>query len=202
MILPEEPQLASIPEADMLEVEIKYRVGSFGGIEDRLGAAKADLIEVRDDADTYFNAPHRDFAKTDEALRVRQIGSRNLVTYKGPRIDPKTKTRSEIEAPLGEGAEPAAVFMRLLAALGFRPVAEVRKHRRVFELLRGAFIIHVCLDDVERVGRFAEVEIVAEEEKLEPAKVALHEIAAELGLVDSERRSYLELLLASSSPPK
>lgn len=184
----------------MLEVEIKYRVSNFATVEKRLGAAKADLIEVRDDADTYFNAPHRDFAKTDEALRVRQIGSRNFVTYKGPRIDPKTKTRSEIETPLADGTEPAAVFMRLLTALGFRAVAVVRKHRRVFELQHGEFMVHVCLDDVENVGRFAEVEIVAEEEKLEPAKTILHQVAAYLGLVESERRSYLELLLASSSP--
>lgn len=184
----------------MLEVEIKFRVKNFATIENRLNAAGADQIEVRDDVDSYFNAPDRDFAKTDEALRVRQIGSRNFVTYKGPRIDAKTKTRSEIEAPLADGAEPAAVFMRLLAALGFRPVAVVRKHRRVFELQHGEFMIHVCLDDVGNVGRFAEVEILAEEEKLEPAKAVLHEVAAYLGLVESERRSYLELLLASSSP--
>jgi adenylate cyclase class 2 len=184
----------------MLEVEIKFRVGDFKPIEVRLTTVKADSIEVRDDADSYFNAPHRDFARTDEAIRVRQIGSRNFVTYKGPRIDARTKTRTEIEVPLGDGEEPAADFKRLLIALGFRPVAVVRKHRRVFELERNGFPVQVCLDEVEGVGRFAEVEIIAPAEQLEPARTALHELAAELGLVESERRSYLELLLASSPP--
>lgn len=184
----------------MFEVEIKFRVGDFKAVEDRLSAAKAGSVEVRDDADSYFNAPHRDFAQTDEAIRVRQIGSRNFVTYKGPRIDARTKTRTEIEVPLADGVGPAADFKRLLAALGFCPVAVVRKHRRVFELQHGGFPIQVCLDEVEGVGRFAEVEILAPAEQLEPAKTALHELAAELGLAESERRSYLELLLSSSSP--
>jgi adenylate cyclase class 2 len=183
----------------MLEVEIKYRLGDFKTIEDRLADVKADSIEVRNDADSYFNAPDRDFARTDEAVRVRQIGSRNFVTYKGPRIDARTKTRTEIEVPLADGDEPAADFKRLLTALGFRPVAVVRKRRRVFELRHGGFPIQVCLDEVEGVGRFAELEILAAAEQLESAQAALHELAAELGLVESERRSYLELLLASSS---
>ena len=94
----------------MLEIEVKYRVDDFGPVEARLRDWGAAQSEERDDADTYFNAPHRDFAQTDEALRVRRIGERSFVTYKGPKIDRTTKTRTEIEVPLAEGSTNAADF--------------------------------------------------------------------------------------------
>src|SRR5882672_7598822 len=154
----------------MLEIEVKYRVADFQPIEDRLRSWKAALAEDRHDADAYYNAPHRDFAKTDEALRVRRIGERNLITYKGPRIDRTTKTRTEIEIPLADGAEPADGLERILQALSFRAVAVVRKHRRVYELKREDFEIEVCLDEVDSVGRYVEVEIVADEPVLDAAR--------------------------------
>src|SRR5262245_63874064 len=117
----------------MLEIEVKYRVDDFAGLERSLAKLGAKQVEERDDADAYFNAPHRDFVQTDEALRVRRIGPRNMVTYKGPRIDKQTKSRTEIEVPLAEGPEADADFQRLLTLLGFRPTAVVRKHRRVYE---------------------------------------------------------------------
>src|SRR5437764_734661 len=59
------------------------------------------------------------------------------------------------------------------------------------------FEVEVCLDDVPEVGRFVELEIQAPEEQLDAARTVLLNVAAELGLSVSERRSYLELLLLS-----
>ena len=61
---------------------------------------------------------------------------------------------------------------------------------------RGARSV-ASLDDVEGVGHFAEIEIQAPEEQLAAARDVLLWTAAELGLSGSERRSYLEMLLAS-----
>jgi adenylate cyclase class 2 len=179
----------------MLEVEVKYRAADLKRLEANLHRFSARLTEEREDADAYFNAPHRDFAKTDEALRVRRIGTANFVTYKGPKIDANTKTRREIEVPLADGAKSAEQFQNLLQAIGFKPVAVVRKKRRLFELSREGYTLHVSLDDVELVGTYAEVEIVAPEAEVERARAAVLRLAAELGLTESERRSYLELLL-------
>ena len=44
--------------------------------------------------------PCRDFAQTDEALRIRTVGDTSFVTYKGPKLDATTKTRRELELPL------------------------------------------------------------------------------------------------------
>jgi adenylate cyclase class 2 len=182
--------------AIMLEVEMKFPVKDFGMLLHRLDELKAQLHETREDADTYFNAPDRDFAKTDEAVRIRRIGQANFVTYKGPKIDLHTKTRTEIEVPLAPGDKPAADFANLLQRLGFRPVATVKKQRRLFHLDRAGFALEISLDEVIGVGTYAELEIQAEQDRLEAAKAALLETAHELGLETSERRSYLEMFLA------
>ena len=80
----------------------------------------------------YFNPPDRDLKETDEAFRLRRIGRTNCLTYKGPKRDAETKTRTEIEVPLGDGDETAADMERMLVALGYRPVVVVRKQRRVY----------------------------------------------------------------------
>ncbi len=181
----------------MLEVEVKYAGAYFADLERRLRDWGAHEEPSRTDADHYFNAPDRDFAATDEALRLRRIGERNFVTYKGPKRDAQTKTRTEVEVPLAPGSQPADDFARLLVHLGYRPVAVVRKARRLFHLRRGGFVVEVTLDDVEGVGRFAELEIQAPDEELDAARTVLLQTAADLGLSTGERRSYLELLLAA-----
>ena len=181
----------------MLEVEMKYAAADFAAVERRLRDWGAREDPPRTDADHYFNAPDRDFAVTDEALRLRRIGERNFVTYKGPKRDAHTKTRTEVEVPLADGDTAAEDFGRLLVHLGYRPVAVVRKTRRAFRLDRGGFALEVTLDDVDGVGRFAELEIQAPEEQLDAARQVVLQTAAELGLTQGERRSYLELLLAT-----
>src|SRR5262249_20313444 len=183
----------------MVEVEQKFRDVDFAQLEQRLRGLGAVEGARREEADHYFNAPDRDFAGTDEAMRIRRVGTLNFVTYKGPKRDLQTKTRTEIEVPLGEGSGTADDFARLLVQLGYRPVAVVRKSRRVFRLIRGGFPLEVTLDDVAGVGRFAELEIGAEEAQLEAARTALLQTAQELDLHDSERRSYLELLLSKTA---
>jgi adenylate cyclase, class 2 len=179
----------------MLEVEVKYAIADFGAIEAALRKLGVAIQPPRRDTDHYFNAPDRDFAKTDEAVRVRSIGEKSFVTYKGPKIDASTKTRLEIEVPLADGEEAASDFRRLLINLRYRPVAVVRKSRRVAEFQRGGFDMQATLDEVDGVGKYAELEVLAPEDQAEAAKAAVLAVAAELGLTQSERRSYLQLLL-------
>jgi adenylate cyclase class 2 len=182
----------------MLEIEAKYPVADLGPIRQQLLAWEAAIDAPREDVDQYFNAPDRDFARTDEALRLRTIGSANFLTYKGPKTDAQTKTRTEIEVPFAAGGLPATQLAQLLQHLGYRPVAIVRKRRVVCHVQRDGFALEVCLDEVHRVGQFVEVEIVADESALAAGRAVLLQTAAALGLTNSERRSYLELLLTKS----
>jgi len=180
----------------MVEVEQKFRGVDFTALEQKLRSLGAAEGERHSEADHYFNAPDRDFAKTDEALRIRRVGTIYRVTYKGPKRDQFTKTRTEIEVPLADGEDTAEDFARLLVQLGYRPTAVVRKDRRTFHLKRDGFDLVVTLDDVHEVGQFAELEIGVAEEQLDAARTTLLRAAAELGLTHSERRSYLEMLLS------
>jgi adenylate cyclase class 2 len=186
----------------MLEVEMKFPVTDFDGLRRQLADWGAAAPQERRDTDHYFNAPDRDFARTDEALRQRSIGPANFVTYKGPKRDARTKTRTEIEVGLAPGEEAAEAFRGLLTHLGYRFVAAVRKRRAIYHLRREGYAVEVCLDEVEELGLFAELEIQAPEEEMERARDVLERAAADLQLTASERRSYLEMLLERRSEPR
>lgn len=186
----------------MLEVEVKYRVNDTAAVEARLVELGGQAPLVRDECDHYFNAPDRDFAQTDEALRLRRIGDANFVTYKGPKLDAQTKTRAEIEVPLADGEQAAHDFMRILEKLGYRPVAVVRKRRRIYHFDSDGFALEVCLDQVHDLGSFVELEIQAAPERLDKARQVVLAWAAKLGLGEVERRAYLQLLLIRQSESK
>jgi adenylate cyclase, class 2 len=180
-----------------IEVEQKFRARhslTFLARLERLGAViEAPMVQV----DQYFAHPARDFAQTDEALRIRRVGDLNFVTYKGPKLDATTKTRRELELPLTPGTQAAEEFAELLAGLGFSRVHEVRKTRTVVEVTWQSIEIEVALDDVDRLGQFVELEIVADADSATAARDKLVSLATELGLEGEERRSYLELLVVA-----
>jgi adenylate cyclase class 2 len=179
-----------------IEVEQKYLVEDLSavrsGLRDVGGQEAGERIEV----DTYYAHPARDFARTDEALRIRRVDRSNLLAYKGPKLDATTKTRREIELPLGSGEEVAADWAALLEVLGFRPVAEVRKRRQKVRVPWQGRDVDVSLDEVDEVGTFVELELLTTEAAVDGAKAVIASLAEHLGLSESERRSYLELLLA------
>ena len=192
----------------MYEVELKFPVADLRALEQRLAVLSGRLYAPIDQVDRYFNHPCRDFARTDEALRLRHDGDGVVITWKGPRIDAATKTRREIELPLpvgqpngGDPARPAAStithWTELLEALGFRPVATVSKRRRPARVHWQGVEVDVALDSVAGLGEFLELELQANEADVPQARVCLESLARELGCGTSERRSYLELLLES-----
>lgn len=182
----------------MLEIEQKFPVHDPITIAARLQKQGVVFGAPVRQIDTYFAHPARDFRQTDEAFRLRQIGEVNLFTYKGPKLDATTKTRREIEVPLAPGAV-ATDYQTLLAALGFQTGGLVCKTRRTGHASALGRAIDVAWDEVDGLGTFLELEIVAPESELAPAKAALQALAAQLELHESERRSYLTLLEAARS---
>ena len=183
----------------MLEIEQKFARVDFADLERRLAAWGATPGISLEEADHYFNAPDRDFARTDEVFRLRRVGSANYLTYKGPKRPTAVKTRVELEVPISGGDRAAEQFIELVKHLGYRPVAVVRKRRRQYQLQRGVFVLTVCLDEVEGLGAFAELEILAPEEQQAEAATMLANTANALGLFEVERRSYLGLILAAGA---
>jgi adenylate cyclase class 2 len=179
------------------EVEQKFRASDLAALEQRLIELGATPGEDHQQVDRYYRHPARDFAATDEALRLRRVGEHNYITYKGPKLDRATKTRREIEMPLPAGEPGAAQAAELLAALSFEPVLEVRKHRRHLTLTWNGTPVEIALDSVAEVGEFVELELIADEGSLQQAQATILALSGELRLTEVERRSYLEMLLTA-----
>ena len=176
------------------EVEMKFPVADMGALEDRLIGLGVDISPAQSEVDMYFAHPARDFAQTDEALRIRRKGKANFLTYKGPKVDATTKTRHEIDLTLPPDEQTAQAWTGLLEALGFTPVGEVFKSRRKARIVWRGREVEISLDQVEQLGTFVELELIAEPPQVEDARQCIMSLAKALGLEGSERRSYLELL--------
>ncbi|MDH5020056.1 class IV adenylate cyclase [Halobacterium rubrum] len=206
----------------MYEVEVKVPA-DHDAVRTALADAGAQRVETVAQSDTYYDAPHRDFAETDEAFRLRTVATavqgfqrsdddlaahvdavlsgdaraagETRVTYKGPLVEAESKTREEFETTVGDADEMAAV----LDGLGFEPAADVRKIREKHEL--DGFT--VLLDAVEGVGDYVEIETDVETEaEVEAAREAAYEVLRDLGLdpTDQLRTSYLGLRLGAGDP--
>lgn len=181
----------------MLEAELKASLGDLAAEElaDRAAALGFLPVEQVRETDVYFNGTERDFRRTDEALRLRSVRQlpdgpwESLITYKGPKLDRVSNARTEYETGVSDGG----TAQKLLEALGYRPLAEVNKVRRTYRLDQ----VTLCLDQVQGLGGFLELELlVPGEEQREAAVERLLALLEELGIPRDQlsRRSYLELL--------
>lgn len=186
----------------MYEVELKVRA-AHDDLRERLREIGATPVGRIRQADTYYDAPHRDFATTDEALRIRREEridddsawgpdhSTTKVTYKGPLVEAESKTREEFETGVDEGETLDSILRRL----GFDPVATVEKTRERYE--HDGYT--VALDEVAGLGEFVEVE--TEAEVVEPAREGAVRLLSTLD-VDPDRHvttSYLGMLLSGEA---
>jgi adenylate cyclase class 2 len=184
----------------MYEVELKVSA-DHGTVREALEQAGASHVESVTQEDTYYDAPDRDFAETDEALRVRREvtddgETRTAVTYKGPLVDEHSKTREEAETYVEDDEAMHAV----LSGLGYEAAATVTKEREQYDL-DGCT---VTLDAVEGLGEFVEVELEVESDKaLTDARSRAASVLETLGLdPDNQiRTSYLDLLLDEQHTP-
>jgi adenylate cyclase class 2 len=172
-----------------LEVEIKLAIKDPERARKKLEEVGKFLGKSVEE-DTYFNFDCeggccRDFAKTDEAVRVRRKDNKCFLTYKGPKVLVEgVKAREEVEFEVGD-CEKAFEFLKKMC---LKPVITIRKEREYWEV-NGAT---VTLDRVEGLGWFAEVEAFGE-----GASERVRRLASEL-FPDAKpvEKTYLEMVMA------
>lgn len=172
----------------MIEVEVKAWIEDLTEIEKRILQDNARYVKTLHQKDIYFKHPTRNFAKTDEAIRVRCEDDRSLITYKGPKLDKKSKSREEYEVEIKNPEK----MQEILVKLDFTPVPSVEKVRRIYEVDE----MIVALDEVKDVGKFIEVEMEAEtpdEYKVKRNKILARLKKWSISKNQLERSSYLEL---------
>jgi adenylate cyclase, class 2 len=172
----------------MLEIELKVKIQALDPVRENLMKKNAQFLGKMHEHDIYYNAPHRDFGVTDEAVRVRYTNDHAVVTYKGPKIKKfGLKAREELNFAVENGE----TFETMLDRLGFIRTTEVNKWRENYRVGSAT----ISLDTVDELGTFAEIEVIAENDVDNPTAV-IETLAKEIG-VEGETllESYLELLL-------
>ncbi|MFN0198248.1 MAG: class IV adenylate cyclase [Planctomycetaceae bacterium] len=181
------------------EVELKFPVADRARLTVHLHELAARAGELEHHSDTYFMHPDpaRDFAKTNEAFRIRSIGEEHFLTYKGPVVDRQVKMRQEIEIGFDSGPAAGKQMIQLLTLLGFRPRGTVQKRRIPHQLHWEGRDFTITFDDVAGLGSFVEIETIAGDEEAEriSARDACLNLAHRVGLSQPERRSYLTMVL-------
>ena len=180
----------------MIEVEVKLKIKDTISLEKNLLVQGYILKETLRETDTYFDGGINGIKKSGQALRVRRTVDSSTgkecskITFKGEKLDTVSMARLELETVVesGEAAE------RILCALGFYPVQPIVV--KIRKILRNGDIC-ACLDDVQGLGTFLELEIMAESEEARPAALErIEEILNSVGYTmdDTTRVSYLSQL--------
>ena len=185
---------------DTFEVEIKFRVQNVSELEGQLRQiGGTGFGEPVTESDSFFQHPCRNFAQTDECLRLRQRtlpdgSSEHSLTHKGPKIDISTKTRQEIEIPITEPER----WESLLTALGFNKSASIQKFRRRQGLIVQNRHVEILFDTLPALPvlqqQFVEMEILASDDEVEKSRKVILDLAEQLGLSEPIRDSYLKLV--------
>ena len=176
----------------MIEVEVKAKINSFEEMREKLNKINAIKVKTEHQEDRYYNSPVKDFAQTDEALRIRETKSEDkhdlFITDKGPKIDKKSKTREEYEMKI----EDAEKCKNIFESLGFNEVRTVIKNRDYYKYEN----FEISLDDVEGLEPYMEIEISLDDgSDYSKAQEDIFKLFEKLGVTDGfERTSYLELL--------
>lgn len=179
----------------MIEREIKLKIInlSLDEIFKKLKQDNLEFLGEEKEIDIYFNSTTKDFRKTDEVVRIREIDNDEEIelTYKGPKIGTISKSREEITIRIPQKYKDN--LFKILEKLGLIPLYKVTKIRKYFR--DGNFTI--CLDEVNDLGSFVEIELPngSEEELIKYVNSFLNRYSIIAEKID---KSYLELILSKN----
>jgi predicted adenylyl cyclase CyaB len=128
-----------------LEIEAKIKVEQLDLYAHKLRQLDAHLHSTVEQKDCFFDRPDHSLLQADSGLRLRQEiadqQQRNVLCFKGPCRSGKFKQRTEIQFQVDHADQTEM----LLEALGFVPTLQFDD-------------CLVCLDVVEQLGNFIEIE--------------------------------------------
>lgn len=180
----------------MIEVEIKTRLSdevlTFSSPECMSVCAKIEGLGYKNYVaqgivDTYYDTPDDCLTGRGLSLRIREykygdIG-KNYLCFKGQKLTGKSREESDVE--VGPGIH------KVLQGLGYKQVATVNKRRRKYDLDG----VDICLDAVDGLGTFLEIEAMSEPERVRENLIHITELMRRLGYTELIDDSYLEQTL-------
>jgi adenylate cyclase class 2 len=134
------------------EIEIKLRLTNARQGRRLLRQAGLQVVRRRFfEANVVFDTARGDLRKRGVLLRLRQVARDSRLTYKGPALPGRHKSREEVEIEI---FDPEGL-QRILGQLGYMPVFRYEKYRTEHQAKGGTGL--VTLDETP-IGVFLELE--------------------------------------------
>jgi adenylate cyclase class 2 len=153
----------------VIESEIKIPVDALDAVRELLLGNHAERLTAKQfEANTLFDTAQGELLSAGSVLRIREVGERSILTYKGPASwQGAVKLRHEVELDVSSSAATA----ELLRALGFVPWMRYEKERESWAIGEVRIELdHTPVGDfVELEGPTEELESTAEKLKLDPS---------------------------------
>jgi len=111
------------------ETEIKLRVADKAAVLQRIcDVGYAESVPRVFEANTLYDTRDQQLRGREMLLRLREVGGKHVITWKGPGIAGPHKSRPEIETTVGSAETMAGIFHQL----GFDPMFRYEKYRTEF----------------------------------------------------------------------
>jgi adenylate cyclase class 2 len=132
------------------ETEVKIPIGDPRPIVRNLAAAGFRRKHPRTfERNVVFDTPEQNLRNAGSLLRLRQFGKRWVLTFKGPALEARHKSREELEVRVAEGETLAEILSRI----GFEPLFWYEKYRTEFSDGQGIGTV-----DETPIGNYMELE--------------------------------------------
>jgi adenylate cyclase class 2 len=167
-----------------IEIEVKARINTKDAIIQKLASLGCILSDPRIQDDTVYveqDGSLATFLSNKVFLRIRvQNDGKVLLTAK----QPKTKSaenliKHEYEVTVDSVAEAHGI----LTLMGYQAAVRVKKVRQTAEY-EG---YEICLDDIEGLGSFIEIEAIGDEQTAEITQEKLSDFLTSLGIPKEDR---------------
>lgn len=158
----------------MREIELKFRVNDYDKLMDKLKSLGCEIGELIEQSDSVYvgDLNHVESVKDSIWLRVRKENDRVELNVK--KQSAKIQESKEVEFGV-DSYEKANEFLEVL---GYKKWVTVNKRRRYSKYLD----YNLCIDEVERLGSFIEVELLVSEDDKKDYLEDIKSVAETLGL--------------------
>ncbi len=163
------------------EIEVKAKVASLNEVEEKLKVLGCIFSDATFQNDvTFVDENYGDYAKFQprkNILRIRTSEGKYLFTIKQPQNNEMDAIEHETEI-----SDPQE-FKEALNLMGYKKVVEIRKTRKKAKYRD----YEICLDEVEELGSFVEVEKITDEENSEAIQQELFDFLVSIEVDPKDR---------------
>lgn len=151
--------------SNIIELEASYYLEENNNIIENIKKEGFCFIKDIIEEDTYFTDKNMSFVRDRVCLRTRKTNEDfSELTYK-PKTDNNTEKYGKREVNIKIEPQDYNDTKYILKELGYEEYVSFKKHRKIYSKNINNFEYNIMIDEIENVGSFIELEILANNEK-------------------------------------